>query len=89
MIQIPLNDGGVFAIIEPGNVKRLKDGRPLIVGNCMIAFTPDMQAFLALLGIAEDLPAKGEPPIAKAVHLTPEEIQRALDAVQKHDEVLR
>ena len=27
MMQIPLNDGGVFAVIEPGNIRRLKEGK--------------------------------------------------------------
>lgn len=88
MMQFPLNDGGVFAIIEPGNIQRLREGRPLHVGNVMIAFTPDMMKLAALLGASGELPAKGE---RKEYHvkLTPEQIQAALDACKNEPEVAR
>jgi hypothetical protein len=89
MMQFPLNDGGIFAVIEPGNLRRLKEGRPLIVGKIMIAFTPDMKELIALLGVDGDLPQKGEKPVEHHVHLTPERIQWALDTCAKLPEVER
>jgi hypothetical protein len=89
MMQIPLNDGGVFAVIEPGNIERLKAGKPLKVGNVMIAFTPDMQEFMGLLGASGELPAKGEKPKEFVGRWTPEQIQSALSTTQKLPEVMR
>jgi hypothetical protein len=88
MIQFPLPDGGVLAIVEPGNIERLKAGKPLKVGNCLVAFTPDAQEFAVHLGIVVPLPARNER-IEKPVHITPEQIQDALDKCQGLPEVLR
>ena len=88
MMQFPLNDGGVFAIIEPGNIQRLREGRPLHVGNVMIAFTPNMQKFAELLGVADPLPVKGERKEYE-VKLTPEQIDAALKACKGLIEVNR
>lgn len=88
-MRFPLDDGGVFAVIEPGNIERLKSGKPLKVGNVLIAFVPDMEEFAALLGTDATMPAKGEQPKEYAVHLTPEKIQWALDTCIKLPEVNR
>lgn len=90
MMQIPLKDGGVFAVIEPGNLKRLKEGRPLLVGNCMIAFTPDMQRFMQLLGSDGELPEKGVTEVKQLPKpITPEQIQEALKETLTWPEVVR
>lgn len=88
MIRIPLPGGGEFAIIEPGNIQRLKDGKPMEVGNCLIAFTPDMEKFCELLGASGALPPRGQLNVQK-VNLTPEQIDAALKACQKLPEVMR
>jgi hypothetical protein len=90
MMQIPLQDGGVFAVIEPGNLARMKAGKPLHVGNVMIAFTPDMQEFMSLLGADGNLPSKGEAPREINIKpITPEHIEWALKTCQKLPEVER
>lgn len=89
MMKFPLGkDGAEFVVIEPGNIQRLKDGKPLLVGNCMVAFTPDMQKFAELLGASGELPPKGEQHEYR-VQLTPEQIEAALRTCQKLPEVLR
>jgi hypothetical protein len=88
MMKFPLPDGGIFAVIEPGNIRRLKDGRPLIVGNCMIAFTPDMQRFTELLGMNGDMPKKGTEKV-HFFHLTPGQISTALEFCKDMPEVDR
>ena len=88
MMQFPLGDGAIFAVVEPGNIQRLKEGRPLKVGNVMIAFTPDMQHFAELLGVNGDLPTKGER-IEFEIRITPEQIDAALKACQDRTEFLR
>ena len=55
----------------------------------MIAFTPDMQEFMALLGAKGDLPPKGEPPRVHHGKWTPEQIQWALDTAMKLPEIER
>ena len=90
MMRVPLPDGGEFAVIEPGNIQRLKEGRPLKVGNCLVAFTPDMEAFMKLLGANGDLPERGELKLIELkTPVTPEQIQEALKACQQMPEVLR
>ena len=90
MMQIPLPDGGVFAVIEPGNIQRLKEGKPLHVGNCLIAFTPDMERFMVLLGSSGELPKKGQLEVRElAKPVTPEQIQAALDETLKWPDVVR
>lgn len=90
-MQIPLSDGGVFAVIEPGNIARLKSGKPLQVGNVMIAFTPDMGEFMTLLGAnVKDMPSKDE--ALRSINIkpiTPEHIEWALKTCQKLPEVKR
>ena len=88
MMTFPLEDGAVFVVIEPGNIQRLKAGKPLRVGNSLVAFTPDMQHFAKLLGAKGDLPSKGER-IECRIHLTPEQIDAALDACQGRPEIIR
>jgi hypothetical protein len=55
MMQIPMSEGSMFCVIEPGNLDRLRQGHPmkidLITGqSVLLAFTPDMQAFRTMLG---------------------------------------
>jgi hypothetical protein len=88
MLRIPLPDGGEFAIIEPGNIQRLKEGKPMQVGNCLIAFTPDMQRFMELLGADGSLPPKNKLRLQTG-QWTPEQIDAALKACQKLPEVER
>lgn len=87
MIQFPLNDG-TLVVLEPGNFERLRAGRPLKIGNVMIAFTPDMEHFVKSLGVSTPLPSKGER-IECHVQLTPEQIDAALKSCQKRAEVNR
>ena len=90
MIHFPLSDGAEFVVIEPGNIERLKSGRPLKVGNCLVAFTPDIEAFVKLLGVDADIIPSSKGKVEKReVHLSPEQIQDALDACQRLPEVLR
>lgn len=88
MLRFPLNDGNEFVIIEPGNIERLKEGKPLIVGGSMVAFTPDMEALAKMLGTKGTLPNKNEQRV-EFVSITPEQIEAALRACQKLPEVLR
>jgi hypothetical protein len=88
MIRFPLEGGGELVVIEPGNIARLKSGKPMHVGNSLIAFTPDLAAFVKLLGV-DDIPGKGEPVKYRAINVTPEQFQEALDACQSLPEVLR
>jgi hypothetical protein len=88
MMKFPLPDGGTFAVIEPGNIQRLKDGRAMHVGNCLIAFTPDMQKFAEMLGASGNLPERGQERVHIG-HWTPEQIDAALQACQKLPEVAR
>lgn len=90
MIHFPLGDGQEFVVIEPGNIARLKAGRPLKVGGSLVAFTPDIQAFVKLLDMNEDwIPNSNGPEEFHEVKLTPEKIQEALTACQDLPEVLR
>lgn len=87
MITIPLTDGGALCIIEPGNIKRLKEGRPLKIGeSILVCYTPDMYALRAKLGVDP----KGPPIGKKDVHVgewTPEEIDAAIKATLHMPEV--
>jgi hypothetical protein len=53
MLTFPLNQDANLVVIEPGNIKRLKEGRALKVGEHVICFTPDMQAFVKALGVKD------------------------------------
>ena len=87
-MRIPLPGGGEFAVIEPGNIERLKSGKPMEVGNCLVAFTPDMEKFMAMLGANGTMPSKGEVRFHK-VRITPEQIEAALKLCQRLPEVVR
>jgi len=88
MLRIPLPGGGEFAVIEPGNIARLKEGKPMHVGNCLVAFTPDMERFMQLLGADGSLPPKGKLRLEHG-YWTPEQIEAALQACQRLPEVVR
>ena len=87
MITIPLTDGGALCIIEPGNIRRLKEGKPLKIGeNILICFTPDMYALRAKLTGNPKGPKSGE----KNIHVgkwSPEEIDAAIKATLHMPEV--
>lgn len=96
MIQFPISDCAMFAVIEPGNLKRLKQGKPLTVtlpngSSVMIAFTPDANAFLERLGVAARMPEGeergGMTPFA--VHITAEQLDATLKTCQDLPEVDR
>ncbi|MBA0085886.1 MAG: hypothetical protein HRJ53_12885 [Acidobacteria bacterium Pan2503] len=91
MIKLPLGQRGLFVIIEPSNVARMKSGWPLFIRevDVMVAFTPDMQALTEML-----LDHKHQMPGPNQEHwhnvrLTPEQLDAALKACQKLPEVLR
>lgn len=88
MIQFPLADGAILAIIEPGNIARLKSGRPLRIGEHAICFTPDMPRFLKEIGLSLPEPAPNER-ISTSVSITPERIDAALRACRELPEVVR
>lgn len=89
MLTFPLADGGSFIVIEPGNIARLKSGRPLKIGDSvLICFTPDMNKFVEQLGVKNSLPKRGER-IECHLRLTPEQIDAALKACQNLPEVQR
>ena len=87
MMKIPMPDGGIFAVIEPGNIERMKQGKPLLVGTSCVCFTPDMSAFLRALGIEDtSLPPRGQDRSHEG-HWTSEQLEAALKACQKLPEV--
>lgn len=89
MMRIPMPDGGVFAVIEPSNITRMKEGRPLLVGTSCVCFTPDMPAFLRALGVTDtSMPPRHEDRVHEG-HWTPEQIDRALKSCQHLPEVER
>lgn len=88
MIQFPLPNGRLVVVVEPGNLQRLKEGRPLLVGKHMICFTPDMHAFLREIGCDLDMPPRGETVVGN-VSLTPDELESALRRCQQMPEVSR
>lgn len=87
MITIPLTQGGALCIIEPGNLRRLKEGKPLKIGeNILICYTPDMYALRAKLGVDP----KGPQPGSQDIHRgkwTPEQISEAIKATLHMPEV--
>lgn len=93
MLQIPGNDSMVV-VIEPANVKRMKEGKPLIIRlvggqSVMVAFTPDMAALSrTLVGRDVNWPGPKEQ-LQVEVKLTPEKIDKALKACQNLPEVER
>jgi hypothetical protein len=87
MITIPLTDGGALCIIEPGNIRRLKEGRPLKIGDrILVCYTPDMQALRAKLTGNPVGPKSGEQQI-RVGKWTPEEIDAAIKATAHMPEV--
>lgn len=96
MLTFPLSDSAQFIVIEPGNIRRLKDGRPLKVelengSSVLIAFTPDMAAFVAKLGISPSITdvTPGTRKQVRNIALSPEQIQGALDNTKHYPEVDR
>lgn len=90
MMTFPLDGKAVFVVIEPGNINRLKQGKPLRIGNdVLVAYVPDMAYFAQLLGTSGELPEKGTQRIECNLRLTPEQIDSALKLCQNRKEVLR
>ena len=90
MITFPLSDNASLIVIEPGNLARLKEGRPLKVGEHLVCFTPDMQKFVEQLGVELDVESiKPSQQEYRKVRLTPEQLEAALKACQNLPEVSR
>ena len=95
MLQIPGGPNSLVAIIEPANIKRMKQGKPLIIrmengSSVMVCFTPDMMALSKLL-TERDIkwPEAKEQYYVKVENLTPEKINQALKDCQNLPEVER
>lgn len=87
MMTFPLSDGGALCVIEPGNIRRLKEGKPLKIGDrILICYTPDMQALRAKLTGNPRGPKSGEKQI-RVGNWSPEEIDAAIKATQHMPEV--
>lgn len=87
MLTFLLAEDGALCVIEPGNIRRLKEGKPLKVGDrILICYTPDMQALRAKLTGNPKRPAPGEQQI-RVGKWTPEEIEAAIKATQHMPEV--
>lgn len=96
MLTFPLSDSAQFIVVEPGNIRRLKEGKPLKVelpngSAVLIAYTPDMAAFVAKLGISPSLVdvQRGSRKEVRDIELSPEQIQGALDNTKHYPEVDR
>lgn len=90
MIHFPLPDGRLLLVIEPGNIKRLKEGRGLKVGDHLVCFTPDMQKFVERLGV--NFNVNDVQPGSRAdltVKITAEDLTSALQACQNLPEIDR
>jgi hypothetical protein len=89
MLIFPLDQNASLLVIEPGNIKRMKDGQPLKVGEHIVCFTPDLKSFIKALGIDPfTMPLPGER-VEKQVKITPERLDAALKKCQKLPEVER
>lgn len=95
MLQFPAGADTLVAIIEPANIKRMKQGKPLILklGNgslVMVCFTPDMAALSKILA-GRDIkwPEPKEQLHVEVNKLTPEQIDKALRDCQNLPEVER
>lgn len=87
MMTFPLADGGALCVIEPGNIRRLKEGRPLKIGDrILICYTPDMQALRAKLTGNPKGPQLGEQQV-RVGKWSPEDIDAAIKATQHMPEV--
>ena len=90
MITFPLSGNSSLIVIEPRNLARLKEGRPLKVGEHLVCFTPDMQKFVEQLGVELDVAnVKRGDPVYRKVRLTPEQLEAALKVCQHLPEIVR
>lgn len=89
MMTFPLDGNASFVVIEPGNIERLKQGKPLRVGENLIAYVPDMAYFAQLLGVSGELPPKGSVRVENHMHVSVEQLDAALKACQNRREVIR
>ena len=89
MITFPLADGASLVVVEPGNIARLKQGRPLKINDkILLCFTPDAQRFLERNGAKAEMPESGAR-VECQIHLTAEQLDAALKACQNLPEVKR
>lgn len=89
MITFPLSNHASLIVIEPANIAKMKEGKPLKVGEHLVCFTPDMQKFIVALGVDLNVNIKPGERIEQTVKLTPEQLQLALYSCQNLPEVLR
>ncbi len=96
MLTFPLSDSAQFIVVEPGNIRRLKEGRPLKVelpngSFVMISYVPDMAAFVTELGLDPSFAEvnQNQRKELRNLKLTPEIIQSALEKAAKWPEIDR
>jgi hypothetical protein len=77
---------GNLVVISPSNIKQMKAGRPLKIGGTIVAFTPDLAAFMNIAGINATPAKRGEVKI-KTIALDIDKINHALKAVRDFPEV--
>jgi hypothetical protein len=89
MMRLDMTNGKMIYVIEPGNIKRMKEGFPLIIaGNVSIVFTPDMEALSRLL--IDEFPDPGRHGLEmRLVDISDEKVVRSLEACQNLPEVVR
>ena len=94
MIIFPVSDRALFCVIEPGNVRRMKEGRPLKISlpngsRVGVAFTPDANRFLVELGVHTRMPdASGRIAFERA-RVTTDQLEAALKRCRGLAEVER
>lgn len=89
MLTFPIGQNSSLIVIEPGNVKMLKAGRPLKVGEHLVCFTPDMEKFLTMLGVDGAKKPDYNERIEHIVRISAEQLDKALKACQNLPEVMR
>jgi hypothetical protein len=85
MILLPFGNHTIL-ILNPGNIKLLKEGLPLPIGNLILCFTPDESRLLKELGSTKSSSKPGET-IIDAVALSGEDIDAALKRCMNLPEV--
>lgn len=85
MLRFPIGNDLVLCVIGPGNIARLKEGRPLRIRFpqnesivALVAYTPDENAFTEQLG--STIKAEKGKTHFERVHVTPEQMDAALQA---------
>ena len=76
-------NGTTIVVLEPGNLRRLKEGEALpLGGQILLMYTPDAEALLKLLDVDLDRPKAGQT-LQTDVTLRPGQIQEALKAARR------